>query len=187
MRGICIFLLIITGIAISLTQTLTAKDPPSSLQETSAWESFGVQRFQEKKEPPAFSLRDLNGNPVSLNEYKGKPLLLFFWATWCTACKEDIDFLERFFKHYRGELKLFTIAIDGDMEKRVKRIVKDREITLPVLLDRKEQIARKFGVKMVPTAFLINREGLMEGMVVGQRDWCGSNALSAIKQALDLR
>ncbi len=113
--------------------------------------------------------------------------MVVFWGTWCSACKEELSLLEKFYKNYRGELKLFTIVIDGESERKVKRIVKDQEITLSVLLDRKELIARKFGVRMIPTAFLINREGLMEGMVVGQRDWCGSNALPAIKTVLDLR
>ena len=112
--------------------------------------------------------------------------MVFFWGTWCPACKEELSLLEKFYKNYRSELKLFTIVIDGESERKVKRIVKDQEITLPVLLDRKEQIARKFGVRMIPTAFLINREGFMEGMVVGQRDWGGTNALSAIKTVLDL-
>lgn len=182
-----VFLLIITGLALFSDRIVIAKDPPVAIQETPAWESFGVQRFEEKKSPPAFSLKDLKGNMVSLTDLKGTPLLVFFWGTWCPACKEEISLLEKFYNTYTGELKLFTIVIDGESERTVKRIVRDQKITLPVLLDRKEQVARKFGVRMIPTAFFINRDGLMEGMVVGQRDWCGPNALLAMKTVLDLR
>lgn len=187
MRHVCVCLLIITSMIIFSTRMLVAKDSPSPTQEVPALESFGVQRFEEKKPPPAFSLKDLKGNTVSLSDYKGNPLMVIFWGSWCPSCKEELSLLEKFYKNYRGELKLITIVIDGENERKVKRIVKDQEITLPILLDRKEQIARKFGVRMIPTAFLINREGFMEGMVIGQRDWCGSSALPAINTVLDLR
>jgi len=187
MRRFSVFLVIIPVMTLLSAQMLVARDPPSSTQEIPSWESFGVHRFEEKKLPPPFSLKDLQGTMVSLNDYKGNPLMVIFWASWCPSCKEELSLLEKFYKNYRGELKLFTIVIDGENERRVKRIIKDQEITLPVLMDRKEQIARKFGVRMIPTAFLMNREGFMEGMVVGQRDWCGSDALPAINTVLDLR
>jgi len=150
-------------------------------------EGFGVQRFEARKKASPFSLKDLNGKQISLNEYHGKPLLLFFWASWCPACKEDIVLLEKFFGKNRGQIEILTIAIDGEKEKRVRNVVKDHRITLPVLLDKKEQVARTYGVRMTPTAFLINREGWVEGAVVGQRDWCAPEALSAVRELLDLR
>lgn len=174
--GICLFV-----------QPLQSQEFSPSSKAIAACESFGIQRFQARKDPPPFSLKNLDGKQVSLSEYKGKPLLLFFWASWCLACKEDIVLLEKFFERARGEIEFLTIVIDGEKEKRVKGIVKDQKITLPVLLDQKEKIARTYGVRMVPTAFLINRENVMEGMVVGQRDWCAPEALSAIKELLDFR
>jgi thiol-disulfide isomerase/thioredoxin len=112
---------------------------------------------------------------------------LFFWGTWCLACKEDIVLLEKFFERNRGQFEILTIVIDGEKERRVRNTVKENRITLPVLLDKKEQVARTYGVKMIPTAFLINRLGWVEGTVVGQRDWCSQEALSAVKELLDLR
>jgi peroxiredoxin len=186
-RGLRLFLLMGLGATITMVAPLQAQDSSSTPKKTSVCESFGVQRFGARKEPPPFSLKDLNGRQVSLNDYKWKPLLLFFWASWCLACKEDIALLEKFFERNRGEFEILTIAIDGEKEKRVKNIVKDNRITLPVLLDQKEQIARTYGVRMIPTAFLINRLGWIEGAVVGQRDWCSQEALSAIKELLELR
>lgn len=186
MSRMALGLLIVLGTAFPAIQPLQAKDSSPSSRITSACESFGIQRFQTRKEPPPFTLKDLTGTQISLNAYKGKPLLLFFWASWCPACKEDMALLEKFFERIKGEIEFLTIAIDGEKEKRVKRMVQDQKITLPVLLDQKEKIARTYGVRMVPTAFLINRESLMEGMVVGQRDWCAPEALSAIKELLDL-
>lgn len=187
MRWIGLLLLIVLGTAMAVIQPLQAKDSAPTLGKASVCESFGVQRFEARKEAPPFSLKDLNGKQISLNELKGKPLLLFFWGSFCLACKEDIVLLEKFFERNRGQIEILTIAIDGEKEKRVKNIVKEHRITLPVLLDKKEQVARTYGVRMIPTAFLINREGWVEGTVIGQRDWCAPEALSALKELLGLR
>ncbi len=177
-----LLLLAVIGFGVFIISPLQAKETSSSSCET-----FGVQRFEGKKEAPLFSLKDLNGKQVSLSDYKGKPLLLFFWGSSCEACKEDIVLLEKFIEGKKDQFEILTLAIDGEKEKRVKSIVKKKKVTLPVLLDIKEKTARAYGVRMIPTAFLINREGGMEGMIVGQRDWGGSTALSAIKELLDLR
>jgi peroxiredoxin len=181
------FLLTIIGIPIFFITVLQAKDQSSpSPKISSAVESFGVQRFEEKRDSIPFSLKDLNGNQVSLSDYKGKPVLLFFWATWCVACKEDIVLLEKFSEGKRDRLAILTVAIDGEKEARVKSVVKKNKITLPVLLDIKERTARKYGVRMVPSAFIINQEGRMEGMIVGQREWSESTAEAALRELLNL-
>jgi peroxiredoxin len=182
MKKRVVFFLVIIGTYLFFILPLQAKNPMST-----ACESFGVQRFEGQKEAIPFSLKDLNGSQVSLNEYRGKTIILFFWGSYCEACKEDIVLLEKFFEGTKDKLEILTIVIDGQREKRVKRVVKKYKITLPVLLDIKEKIALEYGVRMIPTAFLINREGWMKGMIVGQRDWCGPTALAAIKELLDLR
>ncbi len=152
-----------------------------------SFESFGIQKFLSRKEAPSFSLKDLDGKETVFSELKGKPLLLFFWGSFCPSCKEDIVLLQKF-AHQMGDLlQVFTIAIDGDKEKRVRRTVRDLKITLPVLLDSKERIARLYGVKVIPTAILIDRDGILQGMVVGQRDWCKANAFLEIKAFFDIR
>jgi peroxiredoxin len=178
-KGI-LLLLVGLGICASVIPPLQAVNSPSC-------ESFGVQRFERKKEAPPFSLKDLNGNQVALSDYKGRLVLLFFWGAYCESCKEDIVLLEKFFEGKKGQFDILTLVIDGEKEKRVKSVVKKFKITLPVLLDIKEKTARTYGVRMIPTTFVVNRDGSMEGMIVGQRDWSGSTALSAIKELLDLR
>ncbi len=179
--------MIIVGTFFLAVQPLQAQMTSPSLQKASICESFGIQRFNARKEPPPFSLKDLNGKQVSMSHYKRKPLLLFFWGSFCLACKEDLVLLEKIFERNRGEFEILTIAIDGEKEKKVRKVVKEYRITLPVLLDQKEQVARTYGVRMIPTAFLINRLGWMEGAVIGQRDWCSQEALAAIRELLDLR
>jgi peroxiredoxin len=100
------------------------------------------------------------------------------------ACKE-----ERFHENFLREKDQLTIlqSIDGENEKRIRRIIRDQKINLPVLLDNKEKIARTYGIKMVPTVFLINPEGMIVGMIVGQRDWESPAAWSAMRELFALR
>ena len=78
------------------------------------------------------------------------------------------------------------VAIDGQNEKRIQRFIKDQKITLPVLLDVKEKIARTYGVRMVPTSFLVNTGGMSVGMIVGERKWDLPEAWSAMKELFAL-
>lgn len=149
--------------------------------------SFGIQRFQEKKAAHPFSLKMADGKQAALNDFRGKPVVFTFWASWCSACKEDIPLIEKFAQGKRDQVTIFTIAIDGENEKRIHRIIKECKITLPVFLDVKEKIARTYGIRMVPTTFLINPDGIMLGMIVGQRDWCSPEAWSAMKELFALR
>lgn len=149
-------------------------------------QSFGIQKILIKKEAPLFSLKDLNGKEISLSEFRGKPILLFFWGSFCPSCKEDIVLLQKFASQNEGRLVFLTIAIDGEKEKKVRKVAKHLNITLPILLDSKEKIGRLYGVKMIPTAFLIDREGMLKGIMVGQRDWGEPHTFSEIKSILNL-
>ena len=82
-KRISLSLLIMIGMAITpilCLQVVRAASP--SQPEYPSCDSFGIQRFQEKKEAPAFSLKGLDGKQVSLSDFKGKPMLIVFWATW---------------------------------------------------------------------------------------------------------
>jgi cytochrome oxidase Cu insertion factor (SCO1/SenC/PrrC family) len=82
-KRIVLSLSIMIGMTLMLTPCLQVVRAASPSQpECPSCSSFGVQRPQEKKQAPAFSLKGLDGNPVSLSDFKGKPVLIVFWATW---------------------------------------------------------------------------------------------------------
>jgi peroxiredoxin len=162
-------LLLIIGITVFLASVLWVEDKILWASSSSPYH-FGIQRLLGEKESPPFSLKDLNGNLIALKDFRGKPILLTFWLSYCSACQEDLPLLEKFSEGKRDQLIMLTVGIDGKNEKRMRRFVKEKKITLPILLDSKEEVARAYGVRMVPTTFLINQDGLMVGMIVGQRD-----------------
>jgi peroxiredoxin len=164
-----------------------AQSPRSEQGDYPSCASFGVQRLLVKEKAPPFSLKTADGNEISLNDLEGRPALLIFWASWCGSCKEEIPVFDRCFFVKRSQLTILTVAIDGESEKRIQRFVKKHQITLPVLLDRRERVARSYGVRMVPTVFLIDGEGFIVGKIVGERDWSLPEAWLAAKELLYLR
>jgi peroxiredoxin len=188
-RNIALLLLIGMGAAVLPTPFLqTGRAASLSGQEYPSCISFGVQRFQERKEAPAFSLRSLNGGQVSLSDFKGKPVLITFWATWCTSCKEELPVLEKFSVGKRDQLTILLIAIDGERKGAAQKIVSQNKITLPVLLLLKEKVMDQYGVRgWIPLTFLVDQQGMLVGKIVGERDWGTPEAWSCLKELFELR
>jgi peroxiredoxin len=188
-RRIVLLLSIMMGITTFLIPFFEIGRAASTSQpEYPFCNSFGIQRFQERKEAPAFSLKGLDGKPIALSDFRGKPVLITFWATWCTSCKEDIQLLEKFSQGKRDQLTILLIAIDGERKRAVQKIVNENKVTLPVLLLLKEKVMDQYGVRgWVPLTFLVDQEGMLIGKIVGQRDWCSAEAWSCMKELFSLR
>jgi len=188
-RKVALLLLIGMGTALLLglfRQVGTAAS--RSQPEYPSCNSFGIQRFQERKQAPAFSLKSLNGEQISLSDFKGRPVIITFWATWCDSCKEELPVLEKFSVGKRDQLAILLIAIDGERKGAVQKIIDKNKITLPVLLLLKEKVMDQYGVRgWVPLTFLVDQEGVLVGKIVGQRDWSTPEAWSCLKELFELR
>ncbi|MDQ7082775.1 MAG: TlpA disulfide reductase family protein [Aquificota bacterium] len=110
------------------------------------------------KEAPDFRLKDLSGKEVSLSDFRGKVVLVNFWATWCPPCKEEIPIFQRVYKKYRDKgFEILAISSDSSPDP-VKKFVKEYGLGFIVLYDD-GSVAQKYGIQGLPTSFLINREG----------------------------
>ena len=164
---------------------------PSSTTSYPCCESFGVQVLEIQKEAPLFTLKSLSGTPYCLKDFKGKPFLISFWATWCPSCCEELPVIEKYFKEKQEQLVVFLVAVQ-DKEKRVRKFIEKKKISLPVLLDEKGEIALSYfrassSPNFIPATFLIDREGKIIAKIVGERDWSLPVAWSAMKELLSLR
>lgn len=122
------------------------------------------------RQAPELVLPDLAGKTVSLASYKGKPVLINFWATWCDTCKAEMPEIEAL--HQRISAKgavLLGVSMDDDAYKVVPPFLKEHKITFPILIaDRK--VSASYAVRGLPTAYLIDAEGRISRRWVGALD-----------------
>jgi peroxiredoxin len=188
MKKRILLLWVVIGTSVVLVSPLWGEKPAVPVQRNyPSCEAFGIQRFEVKKDAPPFSLKNLDGKSISLSDFRGKPVLMIFWASWCPSCCEEIPVLEKNFSGRQDQVAILLLAIDGEKEKRIRRYVQKEKISLPVLLDAREKVARAFGVTFIPVIFLIDREGAMIGKIVGERDWSSPKAWLAIQEVFSLR
>ncbi len=110
------------------------------------------------KVAPAFSLVDTDGKKVSLADYKGKPVLVNFWATWCAPCKLEMPWFEEFHKKYT-DLVILGVAADDAPKAAIVATAKKLGVDYPVLLVNDKVTADYGGVEYLPETFYVGRDG----------------------------
>ncbi|MBV8072113.1 MAG: TlpA family protein disulfide reductase [Acidobacteriaceae bacterium] len=121
-----------------------------------------------RKPAPNFTLRDENGAAVSLADYKGKVVLLNFWATWCGPCQIEIPWFEQFEQQYKSQgFAVLGVSMDDDGWQAVKPFVVTHKVNYRILLGN-DSIGQLYGgLDALPTSFIIDREGRLAYTHVG--------------------
>lgn len=118
------------------------------------------------REAPGFVLRDLDGKTVSLREFKGKVILLGFWATWCKPCRRELAELEKIHQTYKAEgLAIVGVTLDQSAGK-ARDYLDGIKVTFPNLLATRS-MASNYGIMVIPTAFIIDRAGIVTRVLLG--------------------
>jgi len=116
---------------------------------------------------PDFELDDLDGNSVRLSDLRGIPVMLNFWATWCGPCRSEMADIQRVYEEWAAEdLVLLTVNMGGTSSQ-VAEFLEDRQLSLPVLLDTKQDVVGTYNIRYVPTTFFIDQDGVIQAMKVG--------------------
>jgi peroxiredoxin len=149
--------------------------------EEDLFSKIKISLIKGDKKAPDFSLNDLNSKKIGLRQFKGKIILLNFWATWCGPCKEEMRYLEVLHQQFKAKnFVLLTISVDYEGLKPVKEFINKHDYSFPVLLDPKCEVLDLFEVKGIPTTFLIDKKGKMLGKAIGPRDWKSPEVISLI-------
>jgi cytochrome c biogenesis protein CcmG/thiol:disulfide interchange protein DsbE len=132
--------------------------------------SADVSAVPARTPAPALSLRDASGAPIALADFKGKVVLLDFWATWCAGCKVEIpSYMEFQTKYSRRGLVSVGVAMDEEGRQKVKPYLARHPINYPIVVGDAE-LARRFNITALPVTLLIDRAGRIAdahaGMVV---------------------
>ncbi len=122
--------------------------------------SVSAQNSERKKPAPDFTLRDADGNSVKLSDYRGKVVLLNFWATWCGPCTVEIPWFIQFEQEYKSKgLEVVGVSMDEDGWKVVKPYIAQHKMNYRVLLGDDSVSQLYGGVESLPTTFVIDRAG----------------------------
>lgn len=120
---------------------------------------------------PPFHLPDIRGSQVHLEDFRGKALVINFWAVWCKPCREEMPSLERgsrWLEQFGGEV--ITINM-GDRPEMIARFLEKTPVELPILLDTDADTSTNWGVTGLPTTFVVDPKGNFAYRVVGPREW----------------
>ena len=118
----------------------------------------------------AFTLKTLDGNSVSLSDFKGHPVVINFWASWCPPCRDEMPVLVEAYRAHKDS-GLIILAVNGrDQEtslRPVRRFVAEFQMPFPVLLDEHGELRRRYRLRGLPTSVFIGADGLVRGLIIG--------------------
>lgn len=131
----------------------------------------GIQPALSPNQMINFETQLLDGTEISLDDYKGKVILLNLWATWCGPCRAEMPSMERFYNHYKDK-PVFLAALNvREPKETVESYIKEGGYTFPVLMDELGVHSGIYSSGSIPTTYIINKEGLIIGRFVGAREW----------------
>ncbi|MDE0744304.1 MAG: TlpA disulfide reductase family protein [SAR202 cluster bacterium] len=173
-KGIAILVL---AILISLFTVFLATGLSN---RTSVTGRSGEQLIGEKS--PEFLAAAIDGDPVSLSNYLGSPIVLNFWASWCPPCRDETPHFEKMWRLYRQKgVVLLGINVQ-DTVADADRYIKEFDVTFTNAIDKDGKIMVDYGVTGLPVTFFINREGIIIGRWVGS---IGESNLKSRVEALE--
>lgn len=124
----------------------------------------------KRKPAPRFELKDSARRSIKLSDYRGKVVLLDFWATWCGGCKEEIPWFSQFERKYRSKgLAVIGISLDDGGWDVVKPFLAKTPLPYRILLGN-DSVARQYGIASMPDTFLIDRQGRLTAAYTGVVD-----------------
>ena len=174
-----IFVPIICGL-ISIASVSSA-DNYSVSKEKCATTAAVVKKENSRKKPvpaknswgdaPDFTLQSVEGKNVTLSSFKGKVIILNFWATWCPPCRMELpDFVELFSAYKDKGLIIIGVSLDEGGAATVKKFMKKQPLNYPILIGNQAVTTSYGGLRGIPTTFILDKDGNIKNKIVGARD-----------------
>jgi len=136
---------------------------------------------------PDFSLRDLSGKTHRLSDYRGKVVMINFWATWCPPCRAELGSMQRLFAAPPGnDFRMLTILVN-DSPANGAMMARKKGYTFPILMDPEGTTGQAYGITGVPETYIVDRNGILREKVIGADDWNSPRARDLIRSILRLR
>jgi thiol-disulfide isomerase/thioredoxin len=115
---------------------------------------------------PVFSLPEIAGATIQLDDYLGKVVILNFWATWCAPCKEEMPVLDLFGLEHTDSLVILGIAV-GESSETVRSFIEELNVNYPIMIDQTGVVGSVYHVAGYPTTYFIDGKGIIRGKYIG--------------------
>ncbi len=149
------------------------------------FEEMGIIAPKTSKPAPGFKLKNIRGGTTQLSDFKGKIVLVNFWATWCAACMEEMASMQNLYKDLKKhDVEIVAISIDRWNEDRIVEYADKNKLSFHILHDPDQKVRKQYYIMGLPTSYLIDGNGKMRGYVSGARTWdslASQNALLSLK------
>ncbi len=161
------------------------KPSEQSGEKNYSWEAaFGAIPLKNN-EAPNFTLKSLQGGNVSLKDFKGKVVLINFWATWCYSCIIEMPSMEKIYNKYKNE-GFVILGVDiMEPEERVRKFIQKNGYTFPILLDPEGSLRKDYPMTGIPTSYLVDKNGNLKSKILGAREWDDPETEKNIIELLD--
>ncbi len=144
---------------------------------------FILNVFASEDKAADFTLKDLSGKEFSLSDYKGKVILINFWATWCGPCLKEMPDLEKLYQNYKAkDFQILGIAV-ASKEKDIPKKVQSTGVTYPILLGNNQTVSDYGSFSSIPQSFIIDRDGSIVMQITGS--WHYEQFEKAVKDLLE--
>lgn len=140
----------------------------------------GLSLFPEPQALPDISFVALDGKVVSLSDYRGKVILLNFWATWCPPCKAEMPSIQRLSDKLAGtDFTVLAISV-SETRSTVETFLVNNPYTFPIFLDESGQTSAGFVGRGIPTTYVVDKEGRAIAGIIGSKEWDEAPVLAAL-------
>jgi peroxiredoxin len=134
------------------------------------------------EQAPKFRLRDLAGNTVSLESYRGTVVMVNFWATWCGPCRIEMPAMESLYRTFaRRDFEILAVSTDPQGAAVTKPFRQEMGLSFPILHDADYQVGLIYGARTLPMTFIVDRQGVLRQRIFGARDWASPEAVRLIR------
>lgn len=167
-----------------LSPCLSSASSLPPLSQAPLPDRLGISLFDAHETAPEIEAPDLSGQTLKLSDFRGKVILLNFWATWCEPCRKEIPALQVLQKKLSGKpFVIVSVAMDRHLG-HIPPFVRKYHIRYPVMEGRKGRVDSRYYGLGLPQSYVIDANGYLVGRVMGGRDWASSDAMTYFSSLL---
>ena len=184
-RLLLLIIIACSGLGAILTYSAEISARTDSRGIDRLFSTVGVIKVPPAKDPVAINLKDVDGKNVSISDFKGNIVFLNFWTTWCPTCRIEMPSMEKLHQKLKNyNFTMVTINLQ-ESASQVKAFFKEFKLTFTALLDSTGEVGASFGIRAIPTTYILDKTGRIIGLANGPREWDSKAAIALFENLMD--